>query len=247
MTGTRAAGGRAAAASDPLMRVVVTGVAVLGGSRSGTPASLGDPEPGADAPGPALTTRGISRILPPMPPAKSPRKRFTKRTILASFVLVAVLIGLLWDGSPLGSLALRQAIRLKFRGVRQVSPAELVAWMADPNRPPPLLIDARPPEQYAVSRIAGSVEIDPTAPDLHPLNNISKDQPLVVYDATGVQGTAMVIALTSEGFTRASNLEGGLFRWTNEGHPIVADAGPATKVYPLTGAWGRLLKSRFHP
>jgi rhodanese-related sulfurtransferase len=182
-----------------------------------------------------------------MPPAKQPRKRFTKRTIVALLVLLAVLAGLLWDGSPLGSLALRQALRLKFQGVRQVAPAELVAWMKDPNRPPPMLIDARPPEQYAVSRIDGSVEIDPMAPDLHPLNHIAKDQPLVVYDATGVQGTAMVIALTNEGFTRVSNLEGGLFRWANEGYPIVADAGPASKVYPLTWSWGRLLKGRFHP
>ncbi|MEO8140796.1 MAG: rhodanese-like domain-containing protein, partial [Gemmatimonadota bacterium] len=184
---------------------------------------------------------------PRMPPAKPPRKRFTKRTILALLVLLAVLAGLLWDGSPLGSFALRQALRLKFQGVRQVAPAELVAWMADPNRPPPMLIDARPPEQFAVSRIDGSVEIDPTAPDLHPLNHISKDQPLVVYDAAGAQGTAMVIALTNEGFTRVSNLEGGIFRWANEGHPLVSDAGPATKVYPLTWAWGRLLKSRYHP
>jgi len=184
---------------------------------------------------------------PPMPPAKPTRKRFTKRTILALLFLIAVLGGLLWDGSPLGSLLLRQALRIKFQGVRQVSPTELVAWMADPNRPPPMLIDARPPEQYAVSRIDGAVEIDPTAPDLHPLNNISKDQPLVVYDATGVNGTAMVIALTREGFTRVSNLEGGLFRWANEGHPVVADSGPATKVFPLTWTWGRLLKSRFHP
>ncbi len=182
-----------------------------------------------------------------MPPAKPPRKRFTKRTILALLLLLAVLVGLLWDGSPLGSFVLREAIRLKFRSVRQVSPSELVAWMGDPNRPPPMLIDARSPVQYAMSHIDGAVQIDPAAPDLSPLYHISKDQPLVVYDAAGAQGTAMVIALTGEGFTRVSNLEGGLFRWANENHPIVDSAGPATHVYPLTWSWGRLLKARFHP
>ena len=182
-----------------------------------------------------------------MPPAKSSRKHFTKGTILLVVALLAVLTGLLWDGSPLGSLALRQAIRLKFPKVRQVSPSELVVWMRDPNRPPPMLIDARPPAEYAISRIDGAVEIDPTAPDLSSLNHISKDQPLVVYDATGAQGTAMVIALTTEGFTRVSNLEGGLFRWANEGHALVDDKGPATHVFPLTWSWGHLLKARFHP
>lgn len=174
-------------------------------------------------------------------------RRFTRGTILSLVLLVLVVGGLAWDGSPLGSLALRQAIRLKFRGVRQVSPAELVRWTKDPNRPPPLLVDARPAEQYALSRIDGAVNLDPAAPDLAALSSVPRDQPIVVYDAAGAVGAAMVTALAEAGFTRLSNLEGGLFRWANEGHPIANDAGPATQVHPVSWAWGRLLKSRFHP
>lgn len=162
-------------------------------------------------------------------------------------LLVLVIGGLAWDGSPLGSLALRQAVRLKFRDVRQVTPAELVAWTRDPNRPPPLLVDARPAEQFALSHIEGSVHIDAASPDLAPLEHVPRDQPIVVYDGPGVVGAAMVLGMTEAGFSRLSNLDGGLFRWVNEGHPVVNAAGPATQVHPVAWSWGRLLKSRFHP
>jgi rhodanese-related sulfurtransferase len=182
-----------------------------------------------------------------MPHAKVPRKRLTKRTVLFLLLVAGVLGGLLWDGSPLGSLALRQALRLKFREVRRVTPSELVAWTRDPNRPPPLLLDARPDSSFARSHIQGAVRLDPTHPDLSVLAHVPRDQPLVVYDAAGVMGTAMVTGLTGAGFSRVSNLEGGIFRWVNEGNSIVSDSGPATAVDPVSWGWGRLLKARFHP
>lgn len=180
-----------------------------------------------------------------MPQAKPPRRRFTRKTIVALVVLASLVGGFAWDGAPLGGFILRQAVRVKFREVRQVSPKALVEWMADPNRPPPLLVDARPTAQYAVSRIAGSVHIDPAHPDLAPLAHVPRDQPIVVYDAAGVGGTAMVLGLTEAGFSRVSNLEGGLFRWANQGFAVVNNDGPAERVHPVSWGWGRLLKARF--
>jgi rhodanese-related sulfurtransferase len=179
-----------------------------------------------------------------MPQAKPPRRRFTRKTIVTLVVLAGLVAGFTWDGAPLGGFILRQAVRVKFRDVRQVSPKALVEWMADPNRPPPLLVDARPTEQYAVSRIAGSVHIDPAHPDLAPLAHVPRDQPIVAYDAAGVGGTAMVLGLTEAGFSRVSNLEGGLFRWANQGYAIVNDDGPVVRVHPVSWGWGRLLKAR---
>jgi rhodanese-related sulfurtransferase len=182
-----------------------------------------------------------------MSQSKPPRKRLTKRTILSLLLLVGILGGLAWDGSPLGGLVLREAIHLKFRDVRQVTPADLVVWMRDPDRPPPLLVDTRPEDQFEMSHIQGAVRLDPVKPDLAVFTHVSRDQPLVVYDAAGVVGTAMVIGLTQAGFTRVSNLDGGIFRWVNEAHPIVSDSGAATKVYPVSWWWARLLKARFRP
>lgn len=165
-----------------------------------------------------------------------------------ALVLLALGLGsLLWDGSPLGSLLLRQAVAFKFREVRRVSPVDLVQWTRDPNRPPPLLVDARPPDQFALSHIQGAVNIDPAAGDLSPLVNVPRDQPIVVYDGPGAASAATVVAMSGAGFTRLSHLHGGLFRWANEGNPVVNDSGPATVVAPLGWPWSRLLKSRFHP
>jgi rhodanese-related sulfurtransferase len=177
----------------------------------------------------------------------APKKRFTRRSVLAALVPLALVGGLLWDGSPLGTLAVHLAVRAKFKDVRQVSPAELAAWKVDPNRPPPLLVDARPPEQFAVSHIDGAVSLDPTDPDLAALKNVGVAIPIVVYDGPGVVGAAMTRALAAAGYTRLSNLDGGLFRWVNEGHPVVNDAGPATTVSPINWWWGRLLKARYRP
>lgn len=179
------------------------------------------------------------------PKAAAPKKRFTKRSIVAFVVLLVVLVGLLWDGSPLGSLILRKAVAIKFTDVRQVSPDELVAWMKDPNRPPPLMIDARPSEQFVVSHIDGAVNIDPAAPDLAALRNVSRDMPVIVYDGPGVMGAAMVVALQNADFTRVSSLDGGLFHWANEGYPVVTGSGPVQHVHPVNGWWGRLLKGRY--
>jgi len=182
-----------------------------------------------------------------MAQSKVPRKRLTKRTIVFLLLVAGLVGGLAWDGSPLGSLVLRQALRLKFREVRQVTPAELVAWTQDPQRPPPLLLDARPDSSFVRSHIQGAVRLDPVHPDLSVLVHVPRDQPLVVYDAAGVGGTAMVIGLVGAGFSRVSNLEGGIFRWVNEGHPIVSDTGRAETVDPISWSWGRLLKARFRP
>lgn len=174
-------------------------------------------------------------------------RRFPIRTYVFFGVLAALLGGFLWDGSPLAGLILRKAVATKFATVRRVSPAELVAWTKDPNRPPPLLVDFRPPAQFARSHIDGAVNVDPAAPDITGLRSVTRQTPMVVYDGPGLIGAALVSALEAEGFERVSNLEGGLFRWANEGYPLVDESGPTTIVHPIDFWWGRLLKGAHRP
>ncbi|HXG44114.1 MAG TPA: rhodanese-like domain-containing protein [Gemmatimonadales bacterium] len=175
----------------------------------------------------------------------TPGRRPTRRTIALLALFLALGLGLGWDGSPLAALVVRQAVALKYSDLRQVSPEELAIWMADPNRPPPLLVDARPGAQYFQSHIRGAVPLDPAAPDLGALTSVPRETPIVVYDGPGVGSAALAQALAAAGYTRVSNLEGGLFRWVNEGHPIEGRYGPATKVHPVSWTWGRLLKRRY--
>jgi len=167
-------------------------------------------------------------------------------TVVSLLLLAAVLAGVLMPGSPLVFFGLKRAIAFKFPGVRQVSPGELVAWMADPgDRRPPLLIDARSEAEYRVSHIEGAVRIDPVQPDLQPVAAVGHRTPVVVYSATGVRATALAEALRKERFDEVADLEGGIFEWANEGRPLVNDRGPVSVVHPRDDWWGRLLKPQY--
>jgi len=89
--------------------------------------------------------------------------------------------------------------------------------------------------------------VNPASPDRTGVGHVARDQPILVYGRAGVVGAAVVPGMTQAGFSPMSNLDGGLFRWANEGHPLVNESGPATTVHPVAWSWGRLLKSRFHP
>ena len=182
-----------------------------------------------------------------MPARTVSGSRTRRRSLLILVVLAGLLGGLFWDGSPLGTWVLHQPLRMKFPLVRQVSPAELVVWMRDPKRPPPLLVDVRPLAEFQQSHLQGAAHVDPALRDLSPLQRIPYEQPILVYDAAGVGGTVMVIALSHAGYRRLSNLDGGIFRWANEGHPVVTDQGEASSVAPVSWVWGRLLKARYRP
>jgi hypothetical protein len=47
----------------------------------------------------------------------------------------------------------KQTIRLRFPTVPQLTTTDLAAWLADYTRTPPLLLDTRPAEEYAVSHL----------------------------------------------------------------------------------------------
>jgi 3-mercaptopyruvate sulfurtransferase SseA len=71
--------------------------------------------------------------------------------------------------------------------------------------------------------------------------NISKDAPVVAYCAVGYRSAALVKRMTMAGFIHAQVLDGGIFAWGNEHHPLVRDDERATQVHPYTQFWGRLL------
>ena len=167
------------------------------------------------------------------------------RSIILLAMLAILLAGLLLPGSPLIGTALNTAIGFKFPDVRQVTPADLVTWWQSPDRTPPLLIDARTPAEFRVSHIKDAVSIDPEAPDLTALVNFRRTAPVVVYDAAGIRGVALAEAMHQQGYTDVSNLSGGIFRWANEGRPLVNAEGPVTVVHPWKGMWGQLLKSKY--
>ena len=120
---------------------------------------------------------------------------------------------------------------------------EALARRLGSDRPPPLL-DARTPAEFAVSHLPGARRVDPgaTAAALaDALAGTDRQREVVVYCSVGVRSARIAERLRRAGFENVENLGGSVFRWANQGRPLVRDGRPAETVHPYNAAWGRLL------
>ena len=46
----------------------------------------------------------------------------------------------------------------------------------------------------------------------------------------------------ARGFTNVRNLEGSIFEWANQGHPVERAGAPVNEVHPYDESWGTLLR-----
>ena len=134
-------------------------------------------------------------------------------------------------------------IRSEFPDVRRISTAELAAQLNAPDRPAPLLLDVRTRAEFEVSHLEGAKHIDPGAPAS--LLREPKDRPIVTYCSVGYRSGGFAKKLIDAGYTNVANLEGSIFRWANEGRPVVSGGRRADKVHPYNGTWGLLLKRQY--
>lgn len=169
------------------------------------------------------------------------------RIVLFLFV-IPLLIGAgvaFFAGRPIAFDAIRRITDHKFPNGRWVDATELVRWRADPGRAPPVVLDARTEDEYAVSHLEGAVRIDPYKPSLRPLRGFSKDTAIVLYSSVGYRGARVADFLARRGYSQVSNLEGGQFRWANEGRPVFRQDRPTADVHPYNPTWGLLLESQY--
>lgn len=148
-------------------------------------------------------------------------------------------------GRPIAFDAIRRITDHKFPNGKWVDGTELVRWRADPGRAPPVVLDARTEDEYAVSHLQGAVRIDPYRPSLRPLRGFSKDTAIVLYSSVGYRGARVADFLARQGYSKVYNLEGGEFRWANEGRPVFRQDRPTTEVHPYNPTWGLLLESQY--
>lgn len=161
--------------------------------------------------------------------------------VTAALVLRLDPLRLTRDGSDLASVV--AVIRHRFRGVPQTSPDELAAWLADRSRARPQLLDVREPDEYAVSHLPGAIRVAPDAPARDVLARIDPSRPVVAYCSVGYRSSLLVQRLRAAGFTGAVNLEGSIFAWANEGHPLESEGRPVRIVHPYDASFGQLLKA----
>jgi len=134
------------------------------------------------------------------------------------------------------------AVRAKFPGAKPASTRELAEWLRGPSGVV-ILVDAREAEEFTMSRLPGAHR----AGDIGKtpgLAALAETKAVVVYDSVGFRSAKYAERLRNRGVPGAMYLEGGIFRWANEGRPLVdAEGRPTDRVHPHRGLWGKLLKT----
>ena len=161
--------------------------------------------------------------------------------VAAAALLAASRAGAAED-APASSAAVEALIALRFPDVASITTAELAAWMQDPARPQPLLLDVRGAEEYAVSHLPGAVRVEPGADPRPFLAGVDAERPIVTYCSVGYRSAAMARAIRAAGHPAVSNLKGSIFAWANEDRELRRDGERVEVVHPYDVKWGRLLR-----
>jgi rhodanese-related sulfurtransferase len=138
--------------------------------------------------------------------------------------------------------SLRPLIALRFPGVHWIGTKHLARWLdeAAAGGPDVLLLDARTPEEFAVSHLPGARRVDPDSDALDP-RDVPEDARVVVYCSVGYRSAGVAGRIARGAAASVHNLAGGIFQWANEGRTVVQAGAPVDAVHPYDRLWGLLL------
>jgi rhodanese-related sulfurtransferase len=102
--------------------------------------------------------------------------------------------------------------------MQHITAPELAAWLADPARPRPLLLDVRENWEYETCHIDGA--------NLMPMHlvpirvaELDDDQDIVCICHHGARSMQVAAFLERNGFSRITNLTGGIHAWAVQVEP----------------------------
>lgn len=96
--------------------------------------------------------------------------------------------------------------------MRQITPAELAAWLADAKRARPLLLDVREPWEFQTCHIEGS-QLVPMGEIPSRASGLDSSAEVVVVCHHGGRSMQVAMFLEKQGFSTVSNLAGGVDAW----------------------------------
>ncbi|MCF6314191.1 MAG: rhodanese-like domain-containing protein [Verrucomicrobiales bacterium] len=146
--------------------------------------------------------------------------------------------------------SITKKILSKFTKVQHITTADLAKELKQADSASSiLLIDSRAPEEFAISHLPNSRNLQ-TAKEVQTyLATLSeKPQRIVIYCSVGYRSADLAekVIKNKDNDIPVQNLLGSIFSWANEGRPLVKqDQGkdsPTDQVHPFNKKWGRLLK-----
>ena len=169
------------------------------------------------------------------------------------YYIAAALIILTLPTAVLGQFKLwvmEKRLEMKY-DVPNISHVELAEKLKSKAGAHILLFDTRLREEYDTSHIAGAIYVDPamTREDfIKRYGEKIKDKELIFYCSVGDRSSNFLERVRKpaleKGAESLSNLRGGIFRWYNEGHPVINKQGETDDIHPFDEEWGRLIEKR---
>jgi rhodanese-related sulfurtransferase len=104
--------------------------------------------------------------------------------------------------------------------MKQITPSQLAAWLADEGREKPLLLDVREPWEFEKARIAGA-ELVPMREIAGRLDEINPARPIVAICHHGGRSLQVAMFLEKNGYNNVHNLAGGVDGWSKTVDPAV--------------------------
>jgi rhodanese-related sulfurtransferase len=133
--------------------------------------------------------------------------------------------------------------------VENLAADELAAMLA--GQEPPLLFDVRTAGEYEKSRISTALRLDPdTGPDdfAARYGSLLAGRNLVFYCSVGQRSSELLERVESvcgnAGAKSCRNLRGGIFRWYNEGRPVVDASGETDDIDTYDPLWAMMVERR---
>jgi rhodanese-related sulfurtransferase len=104
--------------------------------------------------------------------------------------------------------------------MKQISAADLAAWLADAKREKPVLLDVREPWEYETARIEGA-RLVPMGEVPARLGEIDVQAEVVAICHHGGRSQQVAMFLEKNGFKKVHNLVGGVDAWSRSIDPAV--------------------------
>ena len=104
--------------------------------------------------------------------------------------------------------------------MKQITPPELAAWLADDAREKPLLLDVREPWEFERAHIAGA-QLVPMREIVGRLDEINPAGPIVAICHHGGRSLQVAMFLEKNGYKNVHNLAGGVDGWSKTVDPAV--------------------------
>ena len=117
----------------------------------------------------------------------------------------------------LAALVVAYEVRARGQSLSALAPQDVIRLMNQGA----LLIDLRPPEEFAAGHVAGARQMSGEQ-ILKASDTLKKhkEKVVVVYDASGSLSASATRQLAAQGFTKAFNLRGGVAAWRSENLPL---------------------------